>query len=61
LIGVPSLDAWWLRKLGLDREFVTMVLEFDVDLGALFSRFWPQAARHPIWHGLGYCLVDQSL
>ena len=22
LLGVPSLDAWWLRRLGLDREFV---------------------------------------
>ena len=44
LLGVPSLDAWWLRKLGLDREFVTMVLEFDVDLKALASRVWPQAS-----------------
>ena len=22
LLGVPSLDGWWLRRLGLDREFV---------------------------------------
>ena len=47
--------------LGLDREFVTMVLEFDVDLEALTSRVWPQAVRHRIWHGLGYCLVDTSI
>jgi len=60
LIGVPCFDAWWLRKLGLDREFVTMVLAFDVDLAALTSRVWPQAARHRIWHRLGYCLVDTS-
>ena len=32
LIGVPAFDAWWLRLLGLDREFVDMVLGFDVDL-----------------------------
>ncbi len=37
LLGIPSLDAWWLRKLGLDREFVNMVLAFDVDLTGLFS------------------------
>jgi len=61
LIGLPSLDAWWLRKLGLDHEFVTMVLEFDVDLEELTRRVWPQAARHSIWHGLGYCLVDRSI
>ncbi len=61
LIGVPAFDAWWLRKLGLDREFVTMVLEFNVDLDALASRVWPQSVRRRIWHGLGYCLVDQSL
>ena len=28
LIGVPAFDAWWLRLLGLDREFVEMVLAF---------------------------------
>ena len=57
LLGIPSFDAWWLRRLGLDREFVKMVLEFDVDLPALWpSGSGPQAQRHRIWHGLGYCL-----
>ncbi len=42
LLGIPSLDAWWLRKLGLDREFVEMVLAFDVDLQALVQ---PRLAR----------------
>ncbi len=37
LLGVPSFDAWWLRLLGLDREFVEMVLNFDTDLEALFA------------------------
>jgi SAM-dependent methyltransferase len=60
LLGVPSLDAWWLRKVGLDREFVKMVLEFKIDLRALASRVWPQHARHRIWHGMGYCLVEKS-
>ncbi len=57
LLGLPSLDAWWLRKLGLDREFVKMVLAFDVDVTRLLSSVWPQAARHRIWHGMGYCFV----
>jgi SAM-dependent methyltransferase len=60
LLGVPSLDAWWLHKLGLDRDFVKMVLAFDADLTALFTRVWPQATRHRIWHGMGYCLVNKS-
>jgi SAM-dependent methyltransferase len=60
LLGMPALDAWWLHKLGLDREFVAMVLAFDIDLGALFSRVWPEATRHRIWHGMGYCLVNTS-
>jgi SAM-dependent methyltransferase len=60
LLGMPSLDAWWLRKLGLDREFIKMVLDFNVDLTALASHVWPHHARHSIWHGMGYCLVEQS-
>ena len=60
LLGIPSFDAWWLRCLGLDREFVKMVLDFDVDLPALFGRVCPQAQIHRIWHRLGYCLVDLS-
>jgi SAM-dependent methyltransferase len=60
LLGIPSFDAWWLRRLGLDRDFVKMVLEFDVDLPALFEQVWPRAIRHRIWHGLGYCRVDTS-
>jgi SAM-dependent methyltransferase len=61
LLGVPSFDAWWLRLLGLDREFVDMVLNFDVDLRALCGRVWPGAVQHRIWHELGYCLVDTSI
>jgi SAM-dependent methyltransferase len=58
LVGVRSLDAWWLRKIGLDSDFVDMILGFDVDLGGLFDRVWPQAARHRIWRRLGYCVVN---
>jgi SAM-dependent methyltransferase len=60
LIGVPAFDAWWLRLLGLDREFVDMVLRFDVDLFEPARRAWPGAERHRIWSGLGYCLVHRG-
>ncbi len=61
VLGVPAFDTWWLHKLGLDREFVDMVLGFDVDLDGLVRQTWPQARRHRIWHRMGYCFVDASL
>jgi SAM-dependent methyltransferase len=60
LIGWRAFDAWWLRKLGLDREFVTMVLDHALDVEALRLRVWPQAILHRIWFGLGYCLVGTA-
>lgn len=60
LIGLPRIDAVWLGLLGLDRSFVEMVLGFRDDLDAIFGRVWPGAARHRIWHGLGYCWVDRA-
>ncbi len=57
LIGRPALDKFWLRQLGLDAEFVDMVLQYDVDLRALTDQVWPDAARRPIWNRLGYCLI----
>jgi SAM-dependent methyltransferase len=60
LIGFPAIDKLWLRKLGLDPGFIDMVLGLDVDLPAVTKRAWPDAARHSIWSGLGYCLVDPA-
>ncbi len=60
LIGRPAIDRFWLRGLGLDAAFVDMVLQFDVDLSALTRQVWPAAERLPIWHGLGYCLVQSN-
>lgn len=59
LIGRPGFDAWWLEKLGLNPEFVAMVLSFQVDLPALFARVWPAAESRSIWSGLGYCYIDR--
>ncbi len=58
LIGVPRIDAAWFRLLGLDREFVGMVLDQRLRLAALFPKDegW---RRSSIWHGLGYCAVRQ--
>lgn len=59
LIGLPRVDAAWLRLLGLDRDFVDMVLALRLDLGTLF----PAEAgwrRSSIWRGLGYCVVGRA-
>jgi SAM-dependent methyltransferase len=60
LLGVPRLDALWLRGLGLDREFVDMVLDLRLDLEAVVAECLPKARRRRIWAGLGYCVVDTS-
>ena len=60
LIGQPAIDRFWLRQLGLDAEFVDMVLQYDVDLHSVTNRAWPDAARLPIWNRLGYCLVHPN-
>ena len=60
LIGLKAIDAWWLRALGLDREFVDMVLNLQFDPDAVFRATWPGSVRYPIWFGLGYCFVDRN-
>lgn len=57
LVGLPSIDAWWLGLLGLDREFVHMVLSFEGNPVERARRAWPEAVRHRIWYGMGYCLL----
>lgn len=60
LMGFPAIDKLWLRWLGLDPDFIDMVLGFDADPRQVAARAWPDAARHSIWAGLGYCLVDPA-
>jgi SAM-dependent methyltransferase len=60
LLGLPAIDARWLRWLGLDREFVEMVLRFDADPVGTSIRTLPGAARVSIWHRLGFCLIDPA-
>ena len=60
LIGVKAIDAFWLRALGLDREFIEMVLTHDFNPDPVVKDAWPGAIRYPIWGGLGYCYVDQG-
>lgn len=59
LIGCKKIDAFWLRVLGLDRDFVAMVFGHRFDPDALRRRAWPGARRYRIWAGLGYCLVGE--
>jgi SAM-dependent methyltransferase len=60
LCGVPAVDAWWLRAMGLDREFIDMIFSERIDLDALFTAVLPGSVRSTIWHGLGYCVVDRG-
>lgn len=57
LVGLPAIDGFWLRALGLDREFVEMVFHLDGNPEHVVRDNWPEAVRHPIWAGLGYCFV----
>jgi SAM-dependent methyltransferase len=57
-LGLDELDRWGLRALGLDPQFIEMVLGHDVDIDALARREWPAHRRYTIWNRLGYCLVD---
>lgn len=59
LIGLPRIDAWWLRGLGLPSEFIAMVFDLQLDLDALIAEALPGANRRAIWGGLGYCLVHR--
>ena len=60
LLGVEALDAWCLRRMGLDAEFAALVLALRLDVEALAAREWPGHRRYPIWSRLGYCLVDPA-
>ncbi len=61
LIGRPAIDRLWLGLLGLDRDFIDMVLQYDVNLPAVTREVWPDATRLPIWNHMGYCLVHPAL
>jgi len=57
LLGLPRIDAFWLKGLGLGREFIDMVLQYDIDPRKIIERVWPSASRFSIWTRLGYCFV----
>jgi SAM-dependent methyltransferase len=58
LLGIKAIDALWLRALGLDRDFIAMVFNLEINPEHVIKDAWPDAVRHPIWGGLGYCYVD---
>lgn len=58
LLRVPALDAWWLRRLGLDHDFIAMAFDLELDLDAVIAEALPGARRRAIWGGLGYCIVQ---
>lgn len=61
VLGIEALDRWGLQRMGLEPEFVSMVLDHRVDVEALVRAEWPRHRRYPIWNRLGYCLVDLAL
>jgi SAM-dependent methyltransferase len=58
VFGCEVLDRWGLRQMGLDPEFVAMVLDNRCDPEKVARVEWPGHRRIPIWSRLGYCLVD---
>lgn len=60
LIGIRSIDVWWLGLLGVDAEFARMVFDLDIDLDGLIREAWPGSVRHRIWNRLGYCQVGTA-
>lgn len=60
LLGLPSYDAWWMRRVGLPADFVAMVMRTEIDPDAILECMSPAARRLAIWRGLGYLLVDPN-
>lgn len=60
LVGLPRVDAWWLRRLGLDPEFIEMTFGLRLDLDGVIADALPGATRRAIWGGLGYCLAHRG-
>ena len=58
ILGLEMLDRWWLGLTGLDRDFVTMVLDTSPAVELAARQVWPRHRRVPIWNRLGYCLVE---
>ena len=60
LLGVPAVDGWWLRCLGLDHDFANVVVQNRLNLEETFGSTLPGSRRFSIWSGLGYCYVHQE-
>jgi SAM-dependent methyltransferase len=60
VLGFPGLDSWALYCMGLDAEFVDMVLACRLDIDGLIRDEFPPARRYAIWNRLGYCWVTRS-
>jgi SAM-dependent methyltransferase len=60
LLGAPALDGYWLRGLGLDRDFASLVLGNQLNLKETLNAALPGAQRYSIWGGLGYCCVQMA-
>ena len=60
---IPS-SRWlrfWSHKLGVEPDFIDMMLDYRVDPEAAIVQSWPGATRHAIWSRLGYCYAAVRL
>jgi SAM-dependent methyltransferase len=57
-LGLEGIDRLGLRLMGLDSDFIGMVLSLPDRITPSARAVWPRHRRLPIWNRLGYCLVD---
>jgi hypothetical protein len=57
VLGLDAIDRWALRRMGLDAEFIDMVLGCRLDVSAVARANLPGYRSFPIWNRLGYCLT----
>ena len=55
LIPSSRLLRFWSHKLGVEPDFIDMMLDYRDDPEADIVQGWPGAIRHSIWSRLGYC------
>ena len=54
LIPARSI-RYWAHKLGVEPDFIDMMLDYTDDPEAAIVQNWPGATRRAIWSRLGYC------
>jgi SAM-dependent methyltransferase len=56
-LGWPGLDSWLMERVWFGPAFTAMVLANRLDVAAVARTALGPHRVHPIWRGLGYCIV----